>query len=1385
MTTAPKSAAKAAPTKAPLTLSAADLKTLRGHLRAFEFADVMNLLGWNRPKGQNVAPVQAAGQTFPLKPIAELGGVQVLEVACGDVLPDAPARLALSDSLLTTYREHLLIFVNAGRDQSQWVWVKRDLKAGDKKAKPQPRTHTYVKGQPDDLFVSKLAGLFVDMVELNVDGDLKVTEVAARLATALDSQVVVKRFYDQFKRDRIAFTEQIQGIPDERDRAWYASVVLNRLMFVYFLQRKGFLNVVGKKAGDLSYLQHKLKESRSRGEGRYYPEFLKALFFEAFAKPDADRSTESVTLTGAIPYLNGGLFLPHPIETKHTTKKSDTLLCHEIADQIFIPDEAFDLMLGLFAGYEWNLSEEDKHAGGLDPDVLGHIFEKYINQKGFGAYYTRPEITEYLCKQTVDRLVLDRINARKKPGERPETSLADALMRADVGLTRWLLTADDGLKSLSLLDPACGSGAFLVAALKTLLDVYSTLMGRLHVFNDPTLNDWSNKLHSGHRSANYNLKKKIITENLYGVDLMEEAAEIAKLRLFLSLVSSANELIDLEPLPNIDFNILTGNSLVGLLHVDDKDYDRLNPQQSMFEPRYPDIIQQRTIDLNSYRHAADLKLGDLRKLRDDIEANRKTAQTTLNRLLLADFHRLGIKFEQATWDAAKGKEGKPTKRTLTLADIEALRPFHWGFEFSEVMGRGGFDAIIANPPWDVVKPNAKEFFETHSALVSKNKMGIKDFEKEQDKLLADPAIRAEWLAYQSSYPHVSAYYRAAPQFAHQSSTVNGKKTGSDLNLYKLFLEQSFRLLKAGGECGIVIPSGIYTDLGAKGLREMLFDETDVTGLFCFENRRVIFENVDSRFKFVVLSFRKGGHTAKFPAAFMRHEVKDLLDFPGAVGMDLTVDMVRRLSPDSLSVMEFKSELDAHIAEKMLQFPLLGEQLDGVWNLKLTREFDMTNDSHLFKTSSGPGRLPLYEGKIIHQFRHDWGQPKYWLDEAEASKVLRAERVKAVEREAKKQNVAANLDVSSLKLDYQSYRIAFRDITAPTNERTFISTVLQSGTFCPHTMSLESVFEDRVNAGKTELNIESMTNASRLYVVALFNSFMLDSLIRQRVTSHVSFFFVYGLPVPRLTPTHPEFQPIVQAAARLICTAPEFDELAQAAGLRGGVDGVTDEAGRAALRADLDGRVAHLYGLSESEFTHILGTFPLVSAEVKAAALAAFVRLVPPKGDPELARLVRQPESELLEFKSSLRSPTNGDPATPELRGKLEAVVVKEVAAFLNGKGGTLLIGVDDAGKALGLAADYASSDKIGGPDGFERHLRGLLGQALGQDVAAALSISVGPLDGQDVCRVQVPAGAQEAFVVVADKSGAKRHVFYHRSGNKAEELPSGPELARYQKTRWA
>jgi hypothetical protein len=727
------------------------------------------------------------------------------------------------------------------------------------------------------------------------------------------------------------------------------------------------------------------------------------------------------------------------------------------------------------------------------------------------------------------------------------------------------------LPSLSLLDPACGSGAFLVAAMKTLINIYAAVVGKIKFLGEKNLSDWLAKTEREHKSLNYFIKKRIITDNLYGVDIMEEATEIARLRLFLALVASATDLNQLEPLPNIDFNILPGNSLVGLMRVNENEFEKRNERATLFHQSYAQLLAEKNRLIDNYRHAA-IFTQTLTGMRNEIEKKKDEALATLNEILLGEFNQLGIKFEQAVWDEKEEKEGKPVKRKVSYKDIETLQPFHWGFEFDKVLNeRGGFDAIITNPPWEIFKPNSKEFFEEYSDLVSKKSMAIHDFEKAQTELLRDKDIREAWLLYLSGFPHVSAFYRSAPQYKNQINIVNGKKAGSDTNLYKLFTEQCFNLLRPGGQCGIVIPSGIYTDLGTKQLREMLFSNTQLTGLFCFENRKEIFEGVHRNFKFIVLTFEKGGTTTRFPAAFMRHDAAELANFPRQGAINISVDLVRRLSPDSLSVMEFKNEMDVRIAEKVAQFPLLGEHIEGIWNVQLTAEFHMTNDSGLFKSSPGEGRLPLYEGKMIWQFEHLYLEPRYWVDKRQGRKAL----------------LGRTRDTGQI-LDYQTIRLGFRDIASNTNERTMVSAIIPPA-FHGNKIPTLRVFDE----GGERL----IGNREQLFLCAVWNSFVVDNILRMKVTTTLNFFYVYQVPVPRLTEADAAFNPIVERAARLICTTPEFDDLAREVGLGSHQAGATAPAER-----------ARLYGLTEDEFTHILSTFPLVEPSVKDAALAAFKKL---------------------------------------------------------------------------------------------------------------------------------------------------------------------------------
>jgi hypothetical protein len=213
-------------------------------------------------------------------------------------------------------------------------------------------------------------------------------------------------------------------------------VLLNRLMFIWFLQMKRFLD-----GGSMAYLQAKLDASTGSAKNQFYSHFLRDLFFEGFAKPESKRKPCGKLPLGDVPYLNGGLFLPHGIEGRI---EGDELLTGPYR-RIKIKDSFFQGLFDLFRSYSWSL---DDTPGGddreINPDVLGYIFEKYINQKEFGAYYTCPEITEYLCDQTIHRLLLDAANdgfevkqkmhlsaPKKFPAPRRFESMDDILLHAD------------------------------------------------------------------------------------------------------------------------------------------------------------------------------------------------------------------------------------------------------------------------------------------------------------------------------------------------------------------------------------------------------------------------------------------------------------------------------------------------------------------------------------------------------------------------------------------------------------------------------------------------------------------------------------------------------------------------------------------------------------------------------------------------------------------------------------------------------------------------------------------------------------------------------------------------------------------------------------------
>ena len=336
-------------------------------------------LGWDRHSG--LLKITAAGVEVRLQALAEKRGMVVYNCPppSGESLPDYPNRRKIEQQVAKSAHEHLIVFTDADNETQIWQWVKREL------GKPRGcREHRFQRSQTGEALLQKLEKIAFTLEE---EEKLSLTDVTRRTRAGFDVEHVTKRFYDRFQKEHRAFLNFVSGISDRADKEWYASVMLNRLMFVYFIQRKGFLD------GDPAYLRNRLSRMRAaHGKDKFYSfyrYFLLRLFHEALGS--RERNADLERLVGRIPYLNGGLFEVHELE------KSD-----RYGTNIQIPDQAFERIFDYFDQYQWHLDERPlRDDNEISPDVLGYIFEKYINQKQMGAYYTKEDITEYISKNTI------------------------------------------------------------------------------------------------------------------------------------------------------------------------------------------------------------------------------------------------------------------------------------------------------------------------------------------------------------------------------------------------------------------------------------------------------------------------------------------------------------------------------------------------------------------------------------------------------------------------------------------------------------------------------------------------------------------------------------------------------------------------------------------------------------------------------------------------------------------------------------------------------------------------------------------------------------------------------------------------------------------------
>ncbi len=486
-----------------------------------------------------------------------------------------------------------------------------------------------------------------------------------------------------------------------------------------------------------------------------------------------------------------------------------------------------------------------------------------------------------------------------------------------------------------------------------------------------------------------------------------------------------------------------------------------------------------------------------------------------------------------------------------------LTPFHWDQKFPSIIEEGGFDIILGNPPWNILKPQEKEFFSNFNSRLTKYTVDKREANKIIKKLRENEDINSKWNNYKESIQNQAHFFKTTYRYQSGELEVNGKlKTISgDLNLYKLFIERIFHLLKIDGYTGIVVPSGIHTDAGTKGLRRLLFDSSTVRQLFCFENRKGIFPSIHKSFKFDLITFRKGGNTQDFDAFFMQKDQYVLQNIYDTT-ISINWELIKRISQSSWSILEFKTKKDIDIVNKMFQYPIISyNKPDELWKLQLTRELDITLDSDLF--NSVEQGLVIYEGKMIEQYTHQFKKPRYWI---------------------KNDNIVSKFGEEYH--DFKEYRLGFRSIAASTNRRTMVATILPKNICVGNSIIITKIFDSI--SGKRLIEESDL-----FFLCGIFNSFLFDYLLRLKVTTNINMFYIYEMPIPRLKRNSREYEEIVKNVSYLFSHYSEFESIKKEFN---NSFFNSQKQNTTQIRAKIDAIVAKLYDLNLIELEYVLDQF---------------------------------------------------------------------------------------------------------------------------------------------------------------------------------------------------
>lgn len=805
-----------------------------------------------------------------------------------------------------------------------------------------------------------------------------------------------------------------------------------------------------------------------------------------------------------------------------------------------------------------------------DAKVVEHIpagcffLRTGLGRRAGGSYYTPHGFVQFLLRETLTPFVSRAIDSAD-PG---------AILR------------------IKVFDPAMGSGHFLVEACRFLADaLFETCCRcdaigtedsrrRIEALPDPDrrlssylpLRSCDRSEDGPSRTRALAICRRLVAVHcLYGVDCDPLAVELAKLSLWLE--SFAEGL----PLTFLDHRLVVGDSIAGPFF---NDLSRLPIGGAELDPllargvtaRLGELIAQAMVEVRRLETSIGMTIADV--------LAKQKAKERLDRLLLplrglarawSGAVRTNAREANDAW-IALARSVAETGTLPDTPDLHQARLLEHGdagtpldLMFPEIFrpgaGTGGFHAVLGNPPWDVIHYQTKEYLAGYDPRVM-DAPTKREREVIERTLFDDPAIKEQFEHYKNEFTERKRLC---------DRMFSKYKSPGSIDLFQIFAERMLDCVADGGALGIVVPSSLHANEGTTHLRRRFFRDSSIESCFMFENRKKLFD-IHGRQKFTLLVTRRDGETTAFRCAFYLESTSQLRDPDRIMVYDRS--FIAATGGESGTLLELRGQSDLRVARHMF----VGRQDMRIWmaarHVVFGREAHMTDDSHRFTPVArvaGDKALPLHEGKTFHQYADSW-----------RTGIRYAIRLDAM------------ADKPNWLRASEHYRLAFREISRSTDERTMIAAIIPPGHVFGH-------------KGTCEKTPWARSNATALVLCAIFNSFAFDWCIRRKIAASVSLFMLNGCPSPSLSVGAIRF--LAHGALRLSCRHPGYaslwrEQLGPAQAFP------TDLEDRAILRARIDAVVAVGYGLARDDYRHMLTGFShSANPSTPELCLAAFDSLM--------------------------------------------------------------------------------------------------------------------------------------------------------------------------------